>query len=164
MAKVKNINHVTLIVDQLEEAVAFYQNELGMEVIPAFMVDYPNAFLKIGEEQQLHLAEWEDAKSFRGHVCLVVDDFNSLFWRAKELGIIDTNPWGKVRQLPEGVMQMFIRDPSGNLLEISSTPGEKVDPSIFEDDLYGEGFYVSDRKDFRGHKSEDASLYYSNKH
>ena len=162
MGKTKNINHVTLIVNHLEDAVAFYKNELGMEVIPAFMVDYPNAFLKVGEEQQLHLAEWEDAKSFRGHVCLVVEDFNGLFWRCKELGIIDIEPWGKVRQLPEGVMQMFIRDPSGNLLEISSTPGSPIDPAIFEDELFGEGFYVSDRKDFRGFKSEDASLYYSN--
>ena len=160
MTKAKEINHVTLVVDQLEKAVTFYKNELGMEVIPAFMVDYPNAFLKIGEKQQLHLAEWEDSKSFRGHVCLVVDDFNAIFWRSKELGIIDTKPWGKVRQLPEGVMQMFIRDPSGNLLEISSAPGSEIDPAIFDDELYGEGFYKSGRNDDRGYKTDSASLYY----
>jgi catechol 2,3-dioxygenase-like lactoylglutathione lyase family enzyme len=163
MAKVTAINHVTLIVDQLETAVEFYKNELGMEVIPAFVVDYPNAFLKIGDSHQLHLAEWEDAKSFRGHVCLVVDDFNTLFWRSKELGIIDTEPWGRVRQLPEGVMQMFIRDPSGNLLEISSKPGFEIDQSIFSDELYGEGFYKSGRKDHRGYKTDAASLYYESK-
>ena len=159
-----SINHVTLIVDQLEKALDFYQNELKMEVIPAFMVDYPNAFLKIGESQQLHLAEWEDAKSFRGHVCLVVDDFSHLFWRSKELGIIDTKPWGKVRKLPEGVMQMFIRDPSGNLLEISSVPGSAIDPAIFDDELYSDGFYRSGRNDDRGYKTEAASLYYKDEH
>lgn len=162
MTKVTTINHVTLIVDHLETAVEFYQNEIGMGVIPAFMVDYPNAFLKIGETQQLHLAEFEDAKSFRGHVCFVVDDFNTLFWRAKSLEIVDINPWGKVRQLPEGVMQMFIRDPSGNLLEISSAPGYEIDQAIFDDELYGEGLYVSGINDFRGYKSETASLYHTN--
>ena len=30
----------------------------------------------------------------------------------KELGIIDIEPWGNVRQLPDGAMQLFVRDPS----------------------------------------------------
>ncbi|MEL6943931.1 MAG: VOC family protein [Bacteroidota bacterium] len=162
MAKITSINHVTLVVNELEPAAEFYEYELGLEVIPAFVFDYPTAFFKINESQQLHLTEWEDVQSFRGHVCLIVDDFNSLFWRAKELGIIDTAPWGKVRQLPDGAMQLFLRDPSGNLVEISSPPTykEQVDPKIFEDELYKEGLYVSGRNDFRGYKSENATLYH----
>ena len=161
MGKVTTINHVTLIVNQLETAVTFYEEEMGLEVIPAFMLDYPTAFFKINETQQLHLTEWEDVHSFRGHVCMVVNDFNPIYWRAKELGIIDTKPWGKARRLPEGVMQLFIRDPSGNLLEISSHPGYKIDPAILEDDLYADGLYVSGRNDFRGYKSEDATLHHN---
>ncbi len=162
MPKLTKINHVTLVVDQLETAAEFYEKEMGLEVIPAFVFDYPTAFFKINDEEQLHLTEWEDAQSFRGHICMIVDDFNTFFWRVKELGIIDTKPWGKVRQLPDGVMQMFIRDPSGNLLEISSPPDYKdqVDPAIFEDELYQEGLYVSGRNDFRGYKSENATLYH----
>jgi catechol 2,3-dioxygenase-like lactoylglutathione lyase family enzyme len=160
MPKLTKINHVTLIVDQLETAAEFYEQEMGLEVIPAFVFDYPTAFFKINEEEQLHLTEWEDAQSFRGHICFMVDDFNPFFRRVKELGIIDTKPWGKVRQLPDGAMQMFIRDPSGNLLEVSSPPGYKVDPTIFEDELYQEGLYVSGRNDFRGYKSENATLYH----
>lgn len=163
MAKITRINHVTLIVDQLETAAEFYENEMGLEVIPAFVFDYPTAFFKINEEQQLHLTEWEDAKSFRGHVCVQVDDFNSIFYRVKELGIIDIKPWGKVRQLPDGAMQLFIRDPSDNLVEISSDPDYKVDPAIFEDELFTEGLYVSGRDDFRGYKSENATLYHGKK-
>lgn len=162
MAKITKINHVTLIVNELEPAAEFYEKELGLEVIPAFVFDYPTAFFKINEDQQLHLSEWEDAQSFRGHLCVIVDDFNSLFWRVKELGIIDVTPWGKVRQLPDTAMQMFIRDPSGNLVEISSPPGYEVDPKIFEDEFYQEGLYVSGRNDFRGYKSENATLYHGN--
>lgn len=163
MAKITRINHVTLIVDQLEKAAEFYEHEMGLEVIPAFVFDYPTAFFKINEDQQLHLSEWEDAQSFRGHICVQVDDFNSIFYRAKELGIIDVEPWGKVRQLPDGAMQMFLRDPSGNLVEISSAPGAEIDPAIFEDELYQEGLYVSGRNDFRGYKSENATLYHGKK-
>ncbi|MEM6347842.1 MAG: VOC family protein [Bacteroidota bacterium] len=156
---ITEINHVTLIVNNLEETAEFYENELGLEPIPAFVFDYPTAFFKVTETQQLHLSEWEDKMSFRGHVCFKVDNFNELFWRFKEQGIIDDKPWGKVRQLTDGAMQMFIRDPSGNLVEISSL-GDPVDPKIFEDELYKEGLYVSGRNDFRGYKSEDATLYH----
>jgi lactoylglutathione lyase len=162
MAKITQINHVTLIVDQLEPAAEFYEKELGLEVIPAFLFDYPTAFFKINETQQLHLTEWKDKVSFRGHICVQVDDFNAIFKRMKALGIIDITPWGKVRQLPDGAMQMFVRDPSGNLVEISSPPDfkDQLDPSIFKDELYQEGIYVSGRNDFRGYKSENATLYH----
>lgn len=162
MAKITNLNHVTLVVNQLEETAAFYENEMGLEPIAAFVFDYPTAFFKINEKQQLHLTEWEDAKSFRGHICVEVDDFNTMFWRMKELGIIDITPWGKVRQLPDGGMQLFVRDPSGNLVEISSPPSYKdqLDPAIFTDELYKAGLYVSGRNDFRGYKSENATLYH----
>lgn len=160
MAKAVKINHVALVVSNLEEACKFYEEELGLEAIPAFLFDYPTAFFKFNEEQQLHLTEWEDTYSFRGHICVQVDDINTIFHRMKELGIIDIRPWGKVRQLPDGAIQMFVRDPSGNLVELSSDPKANIDPGIFEDDLYQEGIYVSGRNDFRGYKTKDATLYH----
>ncbi|UWX55271.1 VOC family protein [Maribacter litopenaei] len=163
MAKAVKINHVALVVSNLEEACEFYEHELGPEPIPAFLFDYPTAFFKFNEEQQLHLTEWEDTYSFRGHLCVTVDDINSVFFRMKELGVIDIKPWGKVRQLPDGAIQMFVRDSSGNLVEISSDPDDKdkIDPKIFEDELYKEGIYVSGRNDFRGYKTKDATLYHN---
>ena len=160
MAKALKINHVALIVKDLEAACIFYEKELGLEPIPAFLFDYPTAFFKFNDQQQLHLTEWEDAHSFRGHICVQVDDINTLFFRMKALGIIDIQPWGKVRRLPDGAIQMFVRDPSGNLVELSSDPEDPIDLKIFEDELYQEGIYVSGRNDFRGYKSKDATLYH----
>jgi lactoylglutathione lyase len=160
MARALKINHVTLIVDSLEKAGDFYQRELGLEPLAAFRFDYPVMFFKFNEEQQLHISEWEDSPSFRGHICVQVDDFNSLFFRMKDLGVIDVNPWGKVRKLPDGAMQMFVRDPAGNLVEISSRPGDDIDPRILQDELYEEGLYISNRNDFRGYRSDDATLYH----
>lgn len=163
MPHATEINHVTLIVDELETASVFYEKELGLEPLPAYKFDYPAAFFKVNETQQLHVTEWKDKPSFRGHVCLRVSDWMAAFRRFKELGIIDVTPWGAVRKLPDGTFQMFIRDPSGNLVEISGAPGSDVDESIFLTDELCQaetGAYVSGRDDARGMQSEDASLYH----
>ena len=155
------INHVTLIVNQLEEAAKWYEDVVGLEPVPAFVFDYPTAFFKFPNGQQLHLSEWDDEQSFRGHLCLTIDNWSEMFHRVKALSIIDLAPWGNVRQLQKGVMQMFVRDPSGNLVEFVSRPedADAIDPAIFEDDLYKEGLYISGRNDFRGYKAENATLY-----
>lgn len=163
MAMVRQINHVTLIVNDLDAARAFYEDEFGLEPLPVFNFDYPTQFYRINEAQQLHLTEWQDdAPSFRGHVCLQVEDFNTVFRRMRERNAIDIKPWGRVRRLPDGAMQMFVRDPSGNLVEISCSPGTPVDDAIFEDELVepGVSVYVSNRNDARGLRGESATLYH----
>ena len=98
------------------------------------------------------VTEWDDRHSFRGHVCFQIDDFMPLFTKAKALGILDTGPWGKTRMLPDGAMQMFLRDPSGNLLEISCKPGTFVEASVFADAQVEpeKSIYRSGRNDPRG--------------
>ena len=162
MAQALAINHVTLVVNDLEVARNFYRDEFGLEPLPAFGLDFPAQFFRINETQQLHITEWEDVSSFRAHVCFVVDDFSGIFHRMKALEAIDVRPWGRVRRLPDGAMQMFVRDPSGNLLEISCTPDTPIDPAIFEDELVDSeaGLYRSGREDQRGDRGDDASLYH----
>ncbi len=161
MPTITAINHVTVIVDDLEASAQFYENVLGLEPLAAFIFDYPTAFFKINENQQLHLSEWEDKQSYRGHVCLNIDDFNTMFYKCKELGIIDLEAWGGIKQLPDGSMQMFLRDPAGNLVEIVSYPDADIDPAIFKDEMFQEGIYVSGRNDFRGYKSDKATLHHA---
>lgn len=162
MSNILQINHATLIVQDLDLARAFYEQELGLEPLPTFNLDFPAQFYRVNERQQLHVTEWPDQASFRGHICFQVADFNAVFNRMRELGVIDITPWGKVRRLPDGAMQMFVRDPSGNLLEISCAPGTAVDDTIFGDSLVepGVSIYTSNRNDGRGLRGEDATLYH----
>jgi catechol 2,3-dioxygenase-like lactoylglutathione lyase family enzyme len=44
------INHVTLVVDDLDEACRFYEEEFGLEALPAFKFDYPAQFYRINDE------------------------------------------------------------------------------------------------------------------
>ena len=160
--RARQIQHVTMIVDDLETACTFYEKELGLELLPTFDLDFPAQFFRINEHQQVHVTEWEDSHSFRGHLCLQIDDFNSAFRRMKELGAIDIGPWGKVRRLPDGSMQMFVRDPAGNLIELSCPPDVAVEDEIFGDELVDrtETLYESKRDDPRGLHSADATLYH----
>lgn len=160
MIPVRGLNHATMIVDDLEKARQFYSGVLGLEEIPAYNFDYPVMFYKLADGRQLHLSEWEDKCSFRGHVALEVADFGEAFRTAKELNIIDVGPWGRVRRLTDGTMQMFIRDPAGNLLEISQRPGTPVPDEVFQDELFDpEPVFRSGRSDGRGVRGEQATLY-----
>lgn len=161
--KIQSINHVTLIVDNLEIASQFYRQELGLESLPSLDFDYPVEFFRINENQQLHLSEWPDQPSYRGHACFVTTDFNSMFHRMKELDCIETEAWGKVRRLADGAMQMFVRDPAGNLLELSAPPNYQLDPAIEADEKFFQqdgDVFVSGRNDARGTRGEGGTLYH----
>lgn len=130
---VDQIHHVTIIVDNLDQACDFYEQVLGLEPLHMVNLDFPAQFYRVGARQQLHVTEWEDTRSFRGHVCFQVDEFMPIYRRAKEQNLIDTAPWGRTRMLPDGSMQMFLRDPAGNLVEISCKPGTPIDADVFAD-------------------------------
>lgn len=167
MAMIRQINHVTLIVDNLDAARAFYEDVLELEPLPVFPFDYPTQFYRINDSQQLHLTEWpDDPASFRGHVCLQVADFNTVFQRMRARDAIDVTPWGKIRRLPDGAMQMFVRDPAGNLVELSCHPSTVIDSTIFADELVDASgtVYVSNRNDGRGLRGEAATLYHGENH
>ncbi|HEU5103191.1 MAG TPA: VOC family protein, partial [Roseiflexaceae bacterium] len=134
---------------------------LGLEPLPSFNFDYPVQFYRLNA-QQLHLSECDDQTSFRGHVCFQTDDFSALFRRMRELGAIDIAPWGRVRRLPDGSPQMFVRDPAGNLLEFTSPPQLPVDEAVFGDELAetGANMYISNRGDGCGTRGSSATLYH----
>jgi lactoylglutathione lyase len=134
------IQHVNLMVDDLARAVEFYGTALGLTAVPTPEMDFPAQFFRINDLQEIHLNQLEDVRPERAHFCLRVDDFTGQFLRMKALGVIEIRTWGKIRRLPSGVMQMFVRDPAGNLIELSSEADEHVDPSIFDEDLVEPSF------------------------
>jgi lactoylglutathione lyase len=69
-----------------------------------------------------------------------------VFHRMRQHGVLELETWGKVRRLPTGTMQMFVRDPSGNLIELASEPDDTIDPAIFglDEVQSDEGFFDSE--------------------
>ena len=100
MAKVKRIDHVAILVDDLEKTLAFWRDGLGMEL--AHVEDVPAeksmiAFLPIGDsEVELVKPTTDDSGLARylekrgpgmHHVCLEVDDIEGMLKRLKEQGV-----------------------------------------------------------------------------
>ena len=131
-----SIHHVNVMVDDLAVATEFYTQVLGLEPAPTPELGFPAQFFKVADGQEIHVNELGDVHPERSHFCLRLTDFNAVFGRALELGIFETDTWGKVRRLPTGVMQAFVRDPAGNLIEISCSSEQLVDPAIFELDIF----------------------------
>jgi lactoylglutathione lyase len=134
------IQHVNLMVDDLARAVEFYGTALGLATVPTPEMGFPAQFFKVNDQQEIHVNELPDITPERAHFCLRVDDFTDQFRRMKALGTIDITTWGKVRRLPSGVMQMFVRDPAGNLIELSCESDQFVDPEIFDEAIFEPAF------------------------
>jgi catechol 2,3-dioxygenase-like lactoylglutathione lyase family enzyme len=129
------IQHVNLLVDDLAAATCFYRDVIGLVEIAAPRQNFKTQFFQVSADQELHVNEIRDAKPERAHLCLVADEFAGIFERARAAGCLDLVVWGRVRRLRSGALQMFLRDPSGNLVEIASLPGAALDtsdPTYFE--------------------------------
>ena len=133
------IQHVNLLVDDMAAADVFYGDFLGLERIGTPEQGFPAQFYRFNEMQELHVNQLEDTRPVRAHFALRVPDFEQLFLAAREAGCLETETWGRARRLPNGVMQGFIRDPTGNLIEITSEPGHEVSDELFQLDEVDEG-------------------------
>ncbi len=113
------INHVSIVAKDLEESASFYETLFGMQRIPTATFPEPVLWLRLGG-QQLHLFQSDrNEPTLQHHVGIDVDDFDTVYARAKELGILDTAAFGgSLRSHPTGWVQLYLRDPAGNLVEV----------------------------------------------
>jgi lactoylglutathione lyase len=131
-----NLQHVNLAVGDLDAAVVFYTDVIGLGLAPTPELGFPAQFIAVNEYQEIHLNEVDDVTPERAHFCLRVADFNGVFRRAREAGAIDTRTFGRAHRLASGVMQMFVRDPEGNLVEIACDADQPIDPEILADEVF----------------------------
>lgn len=130
-----SIQHVNVMVDDLAAADDFYRNVLGLQATTTPDLGFPAQFYAVDETQEIHVNQLGDVHPERSHFCLRLDDFTAVVERALERGIVDTNTWGQARRLPTGVMQAFVRDPAGNLIEVSCDADQTIDESFFDLDV-----------------------------
>jgi lactoylglutathione lyase len=113
------LNHVSVSAKNLDESTSFYEDLLGMQRIPTPNFGGNVQWLKIGN-QQLHLAEREVTINNLNHFGITVDDFASVYRRAKDMGVFNDRMQGyHLCELPDRNVQLYVKDPAGNTLEIN---------------------------------------------
>jgi len=124
-------NHVSISARDLEESTRFYVEVFGMEKIPTYTFAFPVQYLRLGD-LQLHLFERDTEAPEFHHIGINVDDFEEAYRRAKELGISERQTFFQaLHGLPDGSVQMYIRDPAGNLVECCWPDVTTLDRSLF---------------------------------
>jgi lactoylglutathione lyase len=125
------INHVSVHGDDLEASAQFYEELFGLERVPTPRFQEDVVWLKLGD-QQLHIFKREDAVPPKlHHLGIDVDDFEAVYWKTKERGLLDGETWHQaIRRHPLGWVQMYIRDPAGNLVEINWPDMSSLSPEL----------------------------------
>jgi len=117
----------------MDESLRFYTEVFGMERVPSPDFGLHVEWLRLGQ-QQLHLFKRDTPAPEFHHIALDVDDFQAAYLKAKELGLLDEGAFGaSVRELPDGAVQMYIRDPAGNLVEVDWPDVSTLNRAVFTD-------------------------------
>jgi len=116
MIDTTGIQHVTLPVRDLQEAVAFYTAVMGLSVVERPDFEFPGAWLQAGASQ-VHLtpARDGDQPNRRQHFALEVRDVEACAVALEADGV-------EVQRLPHvpgAGRQVFLRDPTGNVIELN---------------------------------------------
>ena len=102
----------------LRESVDFYVELLGAEPIPSPNFGVPVRWLALGRTQ-LHLFERDVQPTSYHHFGITVDDIEPVYRAAERRGAFDRLAFGNhLVELPGDVVQLYLRDPAGNLVEI----------------------------------------------
>ena len=125
------INHVSISALDLEESTRFYEDLFAMERIPTPTFASPVQWLRVGD-LQLHLflaAGAEREAPARHHLGLTIDDFDTAYWAVKAYA---SDTWGwQLVELPSRQVQLYFRDPAGNLIELNWPDADTLDRSRY---------------------------------
>jgi catechol 2,3-dioxygenase-like lactoylglutathione lyase family enzyme len=120
------INHVSVNALNLEESVGFYEDLLGAERIDTPNFGLPVQWLAL-ERTQLHLFERALQPTSHHHFAVTVDDVEPVYRAAERRNAFDHDAFGNhLVELPGDIVQLYVRDPAGNLVEIDQAGVERL--------------------------------------
>jgi catechol 2,3-dioxygenase-like lactoylglutathione lyase family enzyme len=129
------LNHVSIPAADVDASMRWWQEVFGLEQIPAPNFGFPVRWLRLGD-LQLHLYTSEHRAASAQHFGMEVDDFEEAYRRLKGAGAFDEGTrYAHLYELPGGEVQMYFRDPNGNLVEVDHPEVATLDRSLFGKDL-----------------------------
>ena len=123
-------NHVSVNALNLQESTDFYIDLLGAEPIATPNFGLPVQWLALGRTQ-LHLFERDVTAPSHHHLGITVDDLEPVYRAAERRGAFDDDAFGNhLVELPGDVVQLYVRDPAGNLVELDHHGVERLAPDL----------------------------------
>jgi catechol 2,3-dioxygenase-like lactoylglutathione lyase family enzyme len=131
--QVRSLDHVTLVVKDLERSHAFYAGVLGMQPVPRPTFSFEGSWFQAGPTQIHLILEHADsgpaglragtahqiALSRTHHFAFVVEDAYAAAEDLRQHNIpIVSGP----KERPDGAVQVFATDPDGHVVELCSLP------------------------------------------
>jgi catechol 2,3-dioxygenase-like lactoylglutathione lyase family enzyme len=124
------INHVSIHAHDLQDSASFYVELLGAEPIPTPNFGLPVQWLALGRTQ-LHLFERDVPAPVHHHLGITVEDLEGPYAVAARHGALERETVGNhLVELPGDVVQLYIRDPAGNLVELDMHGAERLSPAL----------------------------------
>lgn len=121
---VTEMNHFTVLTDDLERTRAFYVGLLGLREGPRPPLGFPGAWLYAGERPVLHViagrALPEERRGVLDHMAFSASDLAGLTARLDAAGL----SYDLRRQPVSNVWQLFLNDPNGARVELDFDPSE----------------------------------------
>jgi catechol 2,3-dioxygenase-like lactoylglutathione lyase family enzyme/uncharacterized protein YunC (DUF1805 family) len=128
---VKSIDHVTLVVKDLERSRRFYVDVLGMREVPRPAFSFAGSWFQAGATQIHLILEFagsgpagnllpaQQRTSRTHHFAFVVDDAQAAFAHLQQCEVtLVSSP----KPRPDGYLQVFVTDPDGHVVELCSPP------------------------------------------
>jgi catechol 2,3-dioxygenase-like lactoylglutathione lyase family enzyme len=131
----QGLNHVSVSSESLEESIAFYTELFGMERVPTPNFGFPVQWLRVGDDQ-LHLFQRPDPAPTYHHFALTVpiEAFEELYREAEAREVFDRTTFGHhLNELPSDCIQLYLRDPAGNLVEVDALGASRLPEALRSD-------------------------------
>jgi catechol 2,3-dioxygenase-like lactoylglutathione lyase family enzyme len=125
MAQQTKITHIAVYVKELKRSSDFYKNVFSFPEIDEPFKDGLHTWLDIGNNNSMHLiqAPWEPVTINKiNHICFSVPSMDVFVKNLERLNI-EFEDWpgnkNKINIRPDGIKQIYVRDPDGYWIEIN---------------------------------------------
>jgi catechol 2,3-dioxygenase-like lactoylglutathione lyase family enzyme len=120
--RIFELNHIAIHVQDVEKSCEFYSTVLRLERIPRPAFDFPGAWFRLGDKQELHLIGQRTETVISGnrgnHYALRVEKLQPWIDHFRALRLEMRGPHPR----PDGATQIFIRDVDGHTVELFTPP------------------------------------------
>jgi catechol 2,3-dioxygenase-like lactoylglutathione lyase family enzyme len=127
---ITEMNHFTVLTDDLDRTRAFYEGLLGLREGPRPPLGFPGAWLYAGERPVLHVIAGRalpaERRGVLDHMAFSAKNLGDVVARLERAGVA----YDLKRQAESNVWQLFVFDPNGARVELDFDASEPAPASL----------------------------------